>query len=292
MVINGRSWPHTERLGYQVGDTVRMRLINAGAAVHPMHLHGFYFNVDSRGDERADTVFRAGLVSAHGGDRAPGARSNVLAHVEADPAWKLAVPLSRQRPSRAGRAARWRDGAADVHRHVENHALEMMAGPVMGITVSGQERGARTVLECDPPPAAAVARVDQGGTEAEPAFGYTLHTGSTSGAPPPPYLPGPTIVLKRGEPVSITVVNELPEPTAVHWHGIELESYYDGVAGYAGEGQTHRARDSDRRVVRGALHAAALGHVHLSHARRRGPAAAGRAVRRAARRGRSGALRP
>ena len=41
-----------------VGDTVRMRLINAGAAVHPMHLHGFYFDVDSRGDERADSFLR------------------------------------------------------------------------------------------------------------------------------------------------------------------------------------------------------------------------------------------
>jgi FtsP/CotA-like multicopper oxidase with cupredoxin domain len=83
-----------------------------------------------------------------------------------------------------------------------------------------------------------VARVDQGGTEAEPAFGCTLHTGSTTDAAPPspPYLPGPTIVLKRGEPVSIIVQNELPEPS-VHWHGIELESYYDGVAGYAGEGR-------------------------------------------------------
>ena len=60
--------------------------------------------------------------------------------------------------------------------------------------------------------------------------------GSATAPPPPPYLPGPTIVLKRGEPVSIFVKNELPEPTSVHWHGIELESYYDGVAGYAGEG--------------------------------------------------------
>jgi manganese oxidase len=32
-------------------------------------------------------------------------------------------------------------------------------------------------------------------------------------------------------------VNELPEATAVHWHGIELESYYDGVAGFAGSGR-------------------------------------------------------
>jgi FtsP/CotA-like multicopper oxidase with cupredoxin domain len=44
-------------------------------------------------------------------------------------------------------------------------------------------------------------------------------------------------VLTRGEPVSITVVNRLPEPTAVHWHGIELESYFDGVAGFGGVGR-------------------------------------------------------
>src|SRR5215217_9307051 len=47
-------------------------------------------------------------------------------------------------------------------------------------------------------------------------------------------LTSPTLLLKRGEPVSITVVNELPEATAVHWHGIELESYFDGVADYSG----------------------------------------------------------
>jgi FtsP/CotA-like multicopper oxidase with cupredoxin domain len=34
--------------------------------------------------------------------------------------------------------------------------------------------------------------------------------------------------------VRITVVNRLPEATAVHWHGIELESYYDGVPGFSG----------------------------------------------------------
>src|SRR5262249_23532248 len=41
--------------------------------------------------------------------------------------------------------------------------------------------------------------------------------------------------LKRGEPVSVTVVNQLAEPTSVHWHGIELESYFDGVAGFSGD---------------------------------------------------------
>jgi FtsP/CotA-like multicopper oxidase with cupredoxin domain len=47
-------------------------------------------------------------------------------------------------------------------------------------------------------------------------------------------------VLLRGERTSITVVNALDKPTAVHWHGIELESYFDGVAGFSGQG-THIA---------------------------------------------------
>jgi FtsP/CotA-like multicopper oxidase with cupredoxin domain len=46
--------------------------------------------------------------------------------------------------------------------------------------------------------------------------------------------PGPALVLTRGEPIAIRVTNRLSEPTSVHWHGIELQSYYDGVAGWTG----------------------------------------------------------
>jgi FtsP/CotA-like multicopper oxidase with cupredoxin domain len=42
------------------------------------------------------------------------------------------------------------------------------------------------------------------------------------------------MVLTRGEPVAVEVVNRLKEPTSIHWHGIELESYDDGVAGFGG----------------------------------------------------------
>ena len=48
--INGRPWPYTERLTYDVGDSVRWRVINASNDVHPFHLHGFYFRVDAHGD--------------------------------------------------------------------------------------------------------------------------------------------------------------------------------------------------------------------------------------------------
>ncbi len=50
-------------------------------------------------------------------------------------------------------------------------------------------------------------------------------------------LMGPPIVLRRGEPVSIAVENRMPEQTAIHWHGMELESYYDGVPEFSGEGR-------------------------------------------------------
>jgi FtsP/CotA-like multicopper oxidase with cupredoxin domain len=120
---------------------------------------------------------------------------------------------------------------------VKNHASDMMGGLVMGIEVRGREP--RTIA--DPHPTERrlrlVAQVDSGGTEEDPAYGYVLHDGATATPARGPLLPSPTIMLERGRPASITVVNRLPEPTAVHWHGIELESYFDGVADFSGAGR-------------------------------------------------------
>jgi FtsP/CotA-like multicopper oxidase with cupredoxin domain len=234
--INGRSWPQTERLAYRVGDVVRLRLVNVGNGVHPMHLHGFYFNVDGRGDERAHALLPADAPPrlvvtermASGSTFAltwtPTRPGNWLFHchdtahiVHGGPLGTAPAPIEEA-----------------THRHVKNHALEMMAGPVMGITVTGasveaaEPAGTRRQLRL-------VARVGADGTDAEPAFSYALEEGGR--APAPLASVGPTILLKRGEPISISVVNELPEATSVHWHGIELESYFDGVPGYAGTGK-------------------------------------------------------
>jgi FtsP/CotA-like multicopper oxidase with cupredoxin domain len=65
-------------------------------------------------------------------------------------------------------------------------------------------------------------------------FGYVVQQGSAEPARDSIQVPGPVLVLRRGEPVRITVVNHLAEPTAVHWHGIELESFPDGVPGWSG----------------------------------------------------------
>ncbi len=49
-------------------------------------------------------------------------------------------------------------------------------------------------------------------------------------------LLGPPIVLTRGEAAEIEVKNQSSNPTVIHWHGIELENYFDGVDGWTGAG--------------------------------------------------------
>jgi FtsP/CotA-like multicopper oxidase with cupredoxin domain len=43
--------------------------------------------------------------------------------------------------------------------------------------------------------------------------------------------PGPTIQANEGDRVRIAFTNHLPEPTAIHWHGLELPIEMDGVPG-------------------------------------------------------------
>jgi FtsP/CotA-like multicopper oxidase with cupredoxin domain len=44
-------------------------------------------------------------------------------------------------------------------------------------------------------------------------------------------MPGPTIEAVQGDRVRLVVHNELPESTAIHWHGLEMPVRFDGVPG-------------------------------------------------------------
>ncbi|MBW0119395.1 multicopper oxidase family protein [Pseudonocardia abyssalis] len=44
-------------------------------------------------------------------------------------------------------------------------------------------------------------------------------------------VPGPEIRLRAGETLRVPLVNALPEPTTVHWHGISLPNAMDGTPG-------------------------------------------------------------
>jgi FtsP/CotA-like multicopper oxidase with cupredoxin domain len=70
-----------------------------------------------------------------------------------------------------------------------------------------------------------------------PGYGFVLREGPRAPAADSIRIPGTPLVLTRGEPVRIAVHNRLAFPIAVHWHGIELESYFDGVGGFSGAGR-------------------------------------------------------
>ncbi|HEV8364621.1 MAG TPA: multicopper oxidase domain-containing protein, partial [Gemmatimonadaceae bacterium] len=127
-----------------------------------------------------------------------------------------------------------RTSASHAHDALSADAGTHMAGLVLGMDVRAPAswkpamRTAATSLRL---------HVTEGKrrTRAARALGYVLQQGD---APAADSLgANPVLVMHRGEPVDITVLNRLKEPTAVHWHGIELESYSDGVAGWSGSAQ-------------------------------------------------------
>ncbi|MCK0141965.1 multicopper oxidase family protein [Aliiroseovarius sp. F20344] len=44
-------------------------------------------------------------------------------------------------------------------------------------------------------------------------------------------VPGPEIRLRQGESLTRRLVNELPQPTSIHWHGLRIPNAMDGVPG-------------------------------------------------------------
>jgi hypothetical protein len=68
------------------------------------------------------------------------------------------------------------------------------------------------------------------------AYGFLEQTGTEVPARDSIRIPGPVLELKRGQPVRMLVKNNMDEPSGVHWHGLEIESYPDGVPGFSGIG--------------------------------------------------------
>lgn len=235
--INGRTWPYTERLVYAKGSVVRWRVIDLGEASHPMHLHGFYFQVLSRGDGIGEVDYEAARRYSEVTELVgPGATFEMT--------WTAARP-----------------GNWLFHCHIPGHAIAHqpisdilggkavlsapdfadkyvphagMGGLVIGVTVAGDHIAA----DADDAKARRLELVVSAAPESAlhaPAFKVEVDDGST--VTTEPGLVGPPIILTEGEPVAIDVENKLDEETSIHWHGMELsDSYYDGAAGFSGEG--------------------------------------------------------
>lgn len=70
--------------------------------------------------------------------------------------------------------------------------------------------------------APSTAQLAPAGYPATPVWAY-----ATEGAG---IIPGPEIRVTSGGRVRYRLVNDLPQPTAVHWHGIRIENAMDGAA--------------------------------------------------------------
>lgn len=238
LAVNGKSWPHTERLAYTAGDTVRWRWVNGGQLDHPMHLHGFHFRVLARGNGSVDSTFAADAVTHVVTERVNTGGTFRMAFVPTrEGHWLFhchyvshIVPFP-ERPDSA-RA----HGAHDA----EDHARRSMSGLVLSMDVVAA-RGARRA-EAQTGPAARLrlfAQEVRGDSGTLQRRGFVLARGGDPRRDSVE-VPGTPLVLTRGSPTQITVINRLSEPTSVHWHGMELDAYYDGVAGWSGAG-TRRA---------------------------------------------------
>lgn len=250
-LINGLSWPETERLTYRLGDSVRWRFVNGSGESHPLHLHGFYFDVDSVGDGLRDTHYGEGQKKREVTHLLPvGATMTLTWKPERIGNWlfhchfmeHVSPSLKLGKPHDMAAA----DAGHASHTGHEGHDDKSagMAGMVMGITVFNPSGTSGDPLEHTSVPLLPARKLTMTMKAApnrygkESAYGFVL----TENGPPAAATaddvkaPGPTLVLKRDEPVEITLVNQLPEATAVHWHGMELDSYYDGVHGFGGVG--------------------------------------------------------
>jgi manganese oxidase len=122
---------------------------------------------------------------------------------------------------------RYPDKAHDGH-----HEKHYMYGLVLGIEV--EPRGALKASTEEPRALRLLMRSKPNAYGDYSGYAYVLGGTKDENDPAAMPLPGPTLVLQKDQPVAITLINRTHESAAVHWHGIELESFPDGVPGWSG----------------------------------------------------------
>jgi len=236
VAINGKSWPETERLTYTTGEVIHWRIVNPSGEIHAMHLHGFFFTIDGVGDPAHFIQYpEAQRPKAVTEGIEPGHTFEMTWTPERAGRWLFHCHMmAHMSPSRVLHPP---DGKLTAAETVHDHSVGM-GGLVLGITVTaGAAEEARSVEDRNARKLQLVISENPGKI---PLYRLELNDPALprqQGEQKQPVLLGPPIVLTRGQPVEIEVKNQSSSPTAIHWHGIELESYYDGVPGWTGSGQ-------------------------------------------------------
>ena len=82
LTINGKSFPATAPILAKLGEKVRIRLMNEGLIIHPMHLHGYYMQVFAKDGALLPQPYLADTLNL-----APGERYDVLVECTEPGAW-------------------------------------------------------------------------------------------------------------------------------------------------------------------------------------------------------------
>lgn len=234
--VNGKSWPDTERLILKVGESIHWRWINTSDSDHAMHLHGFYFQVNGVGDQDHFQEFTAQeRLTVVTQELLPGATFNMTWVPKRPGHWLMHchMTIHMMQPEHLP------GYLLTAHYTPENAG---MGGLVLGLDVQPFANSDSPPIKATAAPTAVnkyrlLVRERPGSSRYFAGFSYDLSSSSEDTAPNALPPVGSPLVLTRGEPAEIEIVNQLKEPTTVHWHGIELESPYDGVPDWSGSGK-------------------------------------------------------
>ncbi|HUR92354.1 MAG TPA: multicopper oxidase domain-containing protein, partial [Gemmatimonadaceae bacterium] len=239
LAINGLSWPYTERLAATQGDSLRWRVVNMSVLEHPMHLHGFYFRVDATGNSARDSIYSApdrrmtvtelllpGRTMAMTWSPSKSGNWIFHCHFAGHIATRAALEMDRRMPEAH---------AAAAHAGHSTGAMHGMQGLIMGIRVKPRGRVVASTGPARPIRLLIRSRASIYGDYV--GYSYVLGGSPEESNPSALPTPGPTLTLTKDQPVAINIVNTSHEPAAIHWHGIELESFPDGVPGWSGSGR-------------------------------------------------------
>lgn len=111
--LNGKSFPAIEPILAKLGQQVRIRFMNEGVMIHPMHLHGLHMTIIDKDGWPLPAPFRCDTINVTPGERwdaivgcsRPGAwalHCHILPHAENPSGMVTALMVMQGRPAAAG----------------------------------------------------------------------------------------------------------------------------------------------------------------------------------------------
>jgi FtsP/CotA-like multicopper oxidase with cupredoxin domain len=218
LTINGKSWPYTELETPELNEKVRWRFINATRRNHPMHLHGFYYDILEKGSTLQSEMY-------------PEEEREVVVTDFMRPRKTMMLEWKATRPGK------WL-----FHCHLSFHVSaeirlpganyfdppgshQHMAGLVIGVEIPDGESDLISKGE--------ERRITLHANELKTENNLYAEFDFEKSECDSVFSPGPPLILRQYQPTYVTVENHMSDATSVHWHGLEIDSWSDGVPGWS-----------------------------------------------------------